>query len=775
MVRIEAQVPLAVTEIMGYASDRCGTNYHAPNADWFELTNFGPTPIDITGYYFCDREHLRPWRFPRCIIGPGESVIFVRPNGLTADAEAFRDWWERDRLPADLQIMFYQSTDWDENSYGLNDIVDGVRIYDASSNLVDYAYYGDFGGRAVGPQGVTITYETSGGLFGVLSQEGVCGAWKAACPNDVGSPGFTCGPVKLSILQQPTSQTVDGGMEVVLEVRAAGLPRPRCQWLCNGEPIPGGQTFGTNTSQYVIPIAEPRHAGQYSVVLDNGLEQVVSAAATLVVNTNPMPASIVRSPRDRWALARETVTFAVKARGYPVPVYRWQFCSNQWHSCTNCWVEMSGPQELNPQVLERYQAWCLTNQWTDIEGATNSTLVRTLVSGQDVGTYRVWVQNSCCRTNVCAVLCLTRKPLLAITEAMSLACTNHGLPGTGDYWEATNLDTDAIDLREWFWDDAPGSVGGGPTISNCFIIRAGESGFMVEPAEPIIQPGESVIFVEGLTPEMFATRWGWGNLPTDLKIIRHTANGLDDNKDEITLWNPTATQDNSYIASIGFVTEAAGVSLWFAPTVCAEFGVPSVPGEGGAFQAVASCDVGSPGWTPWTPPRFTSIYRSEAGVKLAWKTQPGSSCLLQFKRELTEADWTLLGRFTPTGAFCSATDTTIGLETRRFYRAVTIPYCTACTDDLPTAVAGGVAEWPGWILERPPRFTSMTRDASNVTLGWQTHPGTTNVLQYRTNLADGTWRSLSTNVATTDWLETVCPINPAGPPQFFRVICLPHY
>jgi hypothetical protein len=290
---------------------------------------------------------------------------------------------------------------------------------------------------------------------------------------------------------------------------------------------------------------------------------------------------------------------------------------------------------------------------------TNRSLVFTRVSPDDAGIYRVRVQNEHGTAYATATLTVKPKPQLRITEAMAHACH-----GTGwDWWELTNTDDEPVNLTGYRWNDDPGTVIGGPTITNPVVV----------------QPGESVILLESQTREWFLQWWGPGNLPPNLQCIVYRASGLSEERgDQIRLWNQSAKRDDDFIDSVGFSTPTQGASFWFDPEFClrSEFGTVSRDGDCGAFRASNGCDVGSPGWTRWTPPCLTEIRREGAVVRLWWKAQPGSLNRLQFTRELAtppEASaWTDLGAFASPGATGTATDPDLQTDPQRFYRIVKI-------------------------------------------------------------------------------------------------------
>lgn len=641
---------LAITEVMSWASLN-GACVTGTNADFWELTNFGTNDINLTGYTFCDRDKEWPKGvttdpFDGRWIGPGESIIFLRPLSGTADEAAFRAWWGEFNLPSNLQIIFYP------RGFGFDELGDAVQFGDDQTNLLDRA---DFG---VARRRITFTYDTNCGTFGVQSELGMPGVFPAACTDDIGSPGVApCGPVRLSITEQPASLEVDGGGTAAFFVQACGLPKPKMRWLFNGQAlsngggISGASTSGVLAATLVIDKVEPAHAGEYSVELDNGLEQVTSAVATLTVSTVPTRPTILclHGPLPYGEVTtNQTAVFEAVVRGYPPPALQWARVARS--NGVDVWVQ-------------------------DIPGATNQTLILDNVDFSDAGTNRLVASNALGSATNYTELIVKRKPLLYVTEAMQEPCPESRVP-VGNWWELTNLDTNAVNLRGYWWDDWPGNIGGGPKIAHQVIRRPGQCP-QIRGNDVIVQPGESVVFVEGLTPEQFVDWWGPSNLPPRLQIIRYTANGLNADDDEINVWNATATEDEDRVCRVTFSTAVTGVTKWFLPTnqcFYSLYGVPSVEGQGGAYRADKGCDIGSPGWTVWTPAQLVSLTREGPGVQLVWRSPPGATNLVHHRSRVHEGPWTYLGTYWSAGATRTAFDPTGGMGSGpdRFYRILTL-------------------------------------------------------------------------------------------------------
>jgi len=660
---------LAITEAMSSAATNCGGVNVARGPDFWELTNFGDEAVDLTGYSLWDGDAVVfgpeiQLPGPPIPIQPGESIIFVRSgNSRITNAASFRQWWwgNTEAMPA-LQIYFYGRP-------GFDDFGDAVRLWDTQTNLVAEMRFGE----AHVNKGITFVPDSAGSGVGP-SQIGVCEAFRAASCDDVGSPGRApCGPIAMSIVEQPRSQTVEVGTDLTLRIRAGGLPRPRgYQWCFNGTPLPASGPLPDDTPLLVnfagcglgwrpVPQAtdltirnvRPEHGGDYFVVFTNGLERMTSTVATVTVNSTSTPPRIDCPADVIWFPTAEgsqqtnlavslfqRATFEVFARAYPPPAFQWSWSPNG-------------------------------TSFSDLPGATNRALTVWPVVEGHAGIYRARVTNSLGTAYAHARLTVSPNPELRITEAMAFPCETR----RSDWWELTNTGAEPVNLAGYRWNDRPGNIGGGPTITNAVILG----------------PGESVILTEGQTPDAFREWWGLENLPPGLQFIMYTANGLAEDGDEIVLWNHSAIVDADFIDSLGFSVSRQGSTFWFDFDLCAasESGVASTNELCGAFVAANGCDIGSPGWTRWTPPAFSNIRRDESGVvHLEWKAQSGSTNVIHFTSRLagTATEWKQLGTYSFSSITGTTTDTQAG-EAQRFYRItrIALPPCP-CPDTNENAI-----------------------------------------------------------------------------------------
>jgi hypothetical protein len=573
---------LAITEVMSSASTNLGPFVVVSKSDFWELTNFGTNFVALDGYTYSDLDSNPGARvanpFFGCIIAPGESIIFMRTDTIT-NRQDFLNWWGANNLPPGLQVRTCPKTP------GFDSTVDAVQLWDPNGVLVDRVEFG----RAF--RGRTFVYDPQSGHFGGFSALGVNGAFKAVQADDIGTPGTTTGPVPLTILQPPADATQDAGLDVEFSVLATGLPRPSYQWFWNGAPIQGA-----TKADLILPSVQPSQAGNYTVRLSNGVAMLFSAPAALLVNTNPSPAAVLVPPSDVTVFEGQTALFSVKARGYPPPTYQWQI------------------------------------NGVNISGATNSFVV---VSGANLAwsgrIYSVLVQNAHGSTNVSARLEVTRPPRLAITEVMSSVAG--GTPsGHTDWFELTNLDTNAVNLTGYRFSDRY-SFELSFRITNSLVI----------------QPGESIVFVERLTRDEFIRWWGGDQLPPGIKITTYYGLGLSSGGDIINFWNSAETNVYAPLLSAGFLEAIPGVSQRYLPPDFF-FVEDSMAGTAGAFYAAEGNDVGSPGMIINPRPRFISATPADTAVHLKCRVVLGKQYELQSRTQITSASWVTIATYSATNS-----------------------------------------------------------------------------------------------------------------------------
>lgn len=602
---------LAITEVMSSALG---------GPDFWELTNFGDSPIDLKGYALNDRDGFTSWTLStNLVILPHQAIIFAEQKTAAFTAQSFRQWWG---LSPDVPVVLY-------TEHGLAASGDSVRLW-SSTNATD-EFLVDSIVFSQATQGYTFSYNPATDAFDELNGVGANGAFKAATSADVGSPGTPPVWVPMEIIAQPANTVANGGEMATLTVGKRGLPPPSLQWFHNLVPIPGARS-----ASLTITNLQSEHEGEYRVMLSNFLGEVVrSATATLTVSLVPAPPRWLEVPAHLIVFTGQSPTLRSVATGVPQPSYQWYFND----------VAIPGARQNSFTV---YDAQFFNS-----------------------GDYTVAARNTNGVVTNMVQLTVTPRPDLRVTEAMPSRSTN-GVPGVkrDDWWELTSFETTAsIDLFGYRFDEDGGA---NPHLAISWVNTNHVS----------IHPGESVIFVRNLTSAEFRDWWGPANLPVDLQILTYRGGGLglDAFNDALFLWNPGATTDDDDLYAADWFEPAAppGVSFTFdrIHTFVPCCDQMSVEGVDGAVAAEKGGDIGSPGYIRTPPePRIKGMKWQPSGCQLTWRSIPGSNYTVRYKNALTAANWIPLPPLplSATGTSMSYLDTSAAAMGQRFYRVFLEP------------------------------------------------------------------------------------------------------
>lgn len=595
-----AQAQLAITEMMSFSQTEVGSTNLVKNSDYWELTNFGSNDVNITGYKFSDISNTPQTLVKNSnpmIVHAGESVIFVRDNVFTNQAQV-RAWWGA-CLASNVQVRFY-------NKPGFSSCGDGIRLYDLSMNVVDAV---NFAGAIPGR---SFVYDTNSGAFGTLSTPGDGVSCRAPTADNYGSPGRTAGPIPLRIAEQPASAIVCADQLVTFSVAAVGMPHPHYQWYFNGAALPY-----TDQSSYTV-IANPSTVGRYSVRVSNAFRTIDSSNAVLSIDTNLAAPTFLTRMADLSVTTNRPARFSASVCAFPAASYQW--FSNG--------VVLPG-ETFNTLHLPR------------------CTLA---MSGTE---YCVRVTNALGTNFACARLTVTVKPDLRFTEIQAYpftACDAHH-----DWFEVTNFGSNTVNLLGYrFFDN--------PHLSGARIVTQ----------SMIVKPKESVVFVKTDSAALFIDWWGADQLPPGFQIFPYCGFSLGKDGDALYLWSAEAENDDEFLDSISFASNAEGVSIRFDQDNCF-FGCDSVAGEAGAFRSAQCGDVGSPGYIANPPPRVVSLARCPVGMRLKWRAVEGSSYRVEYA-ETPQADrWRWLQTMTATNGLPVMEDPASAGTAMRFYRVGELP------------------------------------------------------------------------------------------------------
>ena len=122
--------------------------------------------------------------------------------------------------------------------------------------------------------------------------------------------------VPVTIVSQPSAQTVTAGQSAVFTVTARGRAPLHYQWKHDGIVV------GADSSTLTISNAQPSDAGSYTATVSNDLGSATSTVAALTVTS--VPPVITTQPQSQTVTVGQSVTFAVTATGTPPLHYQWR-------------------------------------------------------------------------------------------------------------------------------------------------------------------------------------------------------------------------------------------------------------------------------------------------------------------------------------------------------------------------------------------------------------------------------------------------------------------
>lgn len=358
---------------------------------------------------------------------------------------------------------------------------------------------------------------------------------------------------------------------------------------CEGETI--GDTLARTAA--TVPLSPQEVNGEGITFLADGtgymtVSEGQAPALYFFLSRCPAAPRFLLGLVNQTAFAGGTVEFTGASTGFPAPSYQWRF---------------------NGAV---------------IQGQTGSTLRLIGVSTAQAGTYELTASNTNGSATSSAILTVNPKPNLRITEVQSSTAPSPNLPSQ-DWWEVTSFESQPVSLSGWRFNDSSGD------LTDAFTL----------PADLVINPGETIVFVESLDAAQFRNWWGPDNLRPGLKIVTYTGAGLSlsASGDGLRLWNQLATNPADTVTSVNFGTASNGVSFNYDP-VTDQFGSLSQLGVNGVFRAAGSTDIGSPGviYGPLTAPTLR-VNRSNRGLRIEFEAAPGATYQLESKGDLTMGQW----------------------------------------------------------------------------------------------------------------------------------------
>ena len=213
-----------------------------------------------------------------------------------------------------------------------------------------------------------------------------------------------------SVATNPTDQTVCDGGTATFTASGSGVPAPTVQWqVSTGGPftdIPGATS---TTLMFTATTAD--NGNQYRAVFTNAGGTATTTAATLTVNTAPV---VTTNPVNTTVCDGATATFTAAATSSPAATVQWQ-------------VSSGGP-------------------FTNIPGATSTTLMFTATTADNGKQYRAVFTNACGSTNTTAAT-LTVQPSTTTSDPADVTVCQGAIAnfsttagGTGPFSYAWTVD-----------------------------------------------------------------------------------------------------------------------------------------------------------------------------------------------------------------------------------------------------------------------------------------------------------------------------------------------
>jgi uncharacterized protein YjiK len=529
---------VAVTEVAPW-----GSGNSTYKADWWELTNTGVTPISLTNWKMDDESNSIATAVALegvATLAPGQSAIFVEGNATTA--QSFVNTWFGGTAPAGFLIGFYSGS-----GVGLGTGGDQVNVFDGAGNHVT--------GVAFGASTTGLSFDNTAALgsatgpvpaISTLSAAGVHGAFTVG--SETGSPGTA--PVQTPVI---VSEVAPWG--------SASLNYSADWWEL------------TNVSTQTISFTGWK--------IDDESNAFGSAVALLGVSSLAPGQSAIFVEGD----ATKAEAFKTSWFGSSVPA---GFQIGTYSGSGVGLGSGGGGDQVNVFNSEGAHI-------TGVKFAGSTTGV-SFDNAAGIGSYgspvpaistlSVEGTNGAFKAHdeIGSPGRITNPPPapeVRITEVSSTSSSNSTYKA--DWWELTNVGSNAVDLTGWKIDDE----------SNAFASAVALSGVTS------LAPGKSAVFVEGTVPttEAFKAAWFGASVPAGFLIGSYSGSGvgLGSGGDQVNVFDAGGNR----VTGVSFGAATSGVSFDNAAGIGGSTAPPpaistlSVAGVHGAF--VAGGETGSPG------------------------------------------------------------------------------------------------------------------------------------------------------------------------------------
>lgn len=552
-----ASSSIFITEVTPWAS---GNSPYA--ADWFELTNKGAAPVNITGWQVDDDSNGAGLIALNGIteIGPGESVIFMEataPN-FPATRTAFLTAWFGANAPAGLQIGSYTGS-----GIGLSTGGDNVNLFDAGGNRIT--------GVTLPVSTTAFTFDNAAGagstvlplpIVSTLSVVGVNGAFLAADSHGTGSPGRIAG----------------GGIVLPSVIISEITP-----WGSGNSPYGSDWFEVTNIGPGPVDITGWKmddDSGLFgSAVALNGITSIAAGESVIFMESNN-PAAAKSEFLIAWFGGAANAPAGLQIGSYTGTGVGLGTGGDEVS------LFLPGGQRITGVKVGASTVGATFDNAAGL-GGTESPLPT--VPGVSVvgvnGAFQAADGHG--RGSPGRIANPIVLPLLKITEVVPWSSGNGNSPYRADWFEVTNVGATPVDITGMKFDDNSGSFANAVALTGVSVIA----------------PGESVIFMETAdlpaTKASFLTAWFGGSGPAGLQIGSYSGSGvgLSTDGDEVSLFLPSGHRITGVgvgASTTGFTFDNAAGAGASAPPLPA-ITTLSVVGANGAFLAADGHGTGSPG------------------------------------------------------------------------------------------------------------------------------------------------------------------------------------
>jgi len=207
----------------------------------------------------------------------------------------------------------------------------------------------------------------------VVTTSGTCGSASQTATLTVQPPTATTDPVDTTVCQGATAN---------FSTTASGTGPFHYAWTV------GGTAFGGDTASINVPTGSMTAGSHIVTVTTTGECGSATQSATLTVNTAP---AVTQHPQSQTVTNGGNVTFTAAASGQPTPTVQWQVSTNGGAS------------------------------FSDIPGATNTSLTFATNSSQNGNQYRAVFTNECGTATTTAATLTTCTPAQVTSHPQSVA------------------------------------------------------------------------------------------------------------------------------------------------------------------------------------------------------------------------------------------------------------------------------------------------------------------------------------------------------------------